>query len=38
MSAPLIDKYRKMATFDWRKLKAAVEGEEHVRLKVSYTN
>ncbi|EGT38625.1 hypothetical protein CAEBREN_26277 [Caenorhabditis brenneri] len=33
MSAPLIDKYRKMATFDWRKLKAAVEGEEHVRLK-----
>ncbi|CAO4373524.1 unnamed protein product [Caenorhabditis nigoni] len=33
MSAPLIDKYRKMASFDWKKLKAVVEGEEHVRLK-----
>ncbi|KAF1757214.1 hypothetical protein GCK72_013669 [Caenorhabditis remanei] len=32
MSAPLIDKYRKMATFDWRKLKAAVEGEEHAEV------
>ncbi|CAD6194218.1 unnamed protein product [Caenorhabditis auriculariae] len=33
MTTPLIDEYRKKATFDWKKLKTTIEGEEHVALK-----
>ncbi|CAI5448751.1 unnamed protein product [Caenorhabditis angaria] len=33
MTAPLIDKYRKLASFDWRTFKNTIEGEEHVILK-----
>uniref|UniRef100_A0A8R1DNC6 Uncharacterized protein n=1 Tax=Caenorhabditis japonica TaxID=281687 RepID=A0A8R1DNC6_CAEJA len=35
MSAPLIDKYRKMASFDWKKLKIELEGEDYIKAKES---